>query len=345
VKKLCIVGLGAVGGYLAHRLAEGGHRVAALARGTTLEAVRRRGLVMDDARVPGPGRAVSIEASDSPQALGEQDVVFLTVKTTALPSVADAIAPLLGPETVVVSAMNGVPWWFFSGLGERWRDTRLASTDPDGRLARAIPPSRVIGCVVHIAASCPEPGRVRHAFGDRFIIGEPGGRRTARLAAVDNAMASSAMAIEVSDRIELEAWLKLWGNLTMNPISALTGATMDRVLGDPLVLRLVSEAMLEAKAIGEHFGLPIAMTPPERHAITRQLGAVRTSMLQDVDAGRPIELDAIVGAVSEMGRIAGIDAPNVDALYGLARLFGQTRGLLPQGSPSAASAVAAAGVR
>jgi 2-dehydropantoate 2-reductase len=334
VKKFCIVGLGAVGGYLAHRLAEGGQRVTALARGATLDAVRRRGLVMRDERDPERGRAVSIDAHDSAQALGEQDVVFLTVKTTALPSVADAIAPLLGPRTVVVSAMNGVPWWFFSGLGERWRDTRLESTDPDGRLARAIPPSRVIGCVVHIAASCPEPGLVRHAFGDRFIIGEPGGAQTDRLGPVASAMASSAMQVEVTARIELEVWLKLWGNMTMNPISALTGATMDRVLADPLVLRLVSEAMLEAKAIGERFGLPIAMTPDERHAITRKLGAVRTSMLQDVDAGRPIELDAIVGAVSEMGRIAGIDAPNIDALYGLARLFGQTRGLLPQGSPS-----------
>jgi 2-dehydropantoate 2-reductase len=329
VKKFCIVGLGAVGGYLAHRLAEGGHRVAALARGATLEAVRRRGLVMRDARDRERGRPVQIEVADSAQALGVQDVVFLSVKTTALPSVADTLAPLLGPQTVVVSAMNGVPWWFFSGLHERWRDTRLSSTDPDGRLARAIPPSRVIGCVVHIAASCPEPGLVRHAFGERFIVGEPGGAQTGRLRDVAAAMAASAMEVEVSAHIELDTWLKLWGNMTMNPISALTGATMDRVLDDPLVLRMMSAAMLEARAIGERFGLPIAMTPDERHAITRKLGAVRTSMLQDVEAGRPIELQAIVGAVSEMGRIAGVDAPNIDALYGLTRLFAQTRGLLP----------------
>jgi 2-dehydropantoate 2-reductase len=327
--KACIVGLGAVGGYLAHRLAEGGSEVSALARGATLEAVRRRGLVMRDGRDREPGRPVAIVASDSAAELGVQDVVFLAVKTTALPTVPQAIAPLLGPDTVVVSAMNGVPWWFFSGLDARWRGTRLAATDPDGRLAAAIPASRVVGCVVHIAASCPEPGLVDHAFGERFIVGEPGGAATSRLERIVAAMRAGGMQVEPTAHIELEVWLKLWGNMTMNPISALTGATMDRVLADPLVLRMMSAAMLEAKAIGERFGLPIAMTPDERHAITRKLGAVRTSMLQDVQAGRPLELDALVGAVSEMGRIAGVDAPNIDALLGLARLFAQTRGLVP----------------
>ena len=328
--KICIVGLGAIGGFVAHRLVEGGHAVSALARGATLEAVRRRGLVLRDAADP-DGRAVPLEASDSAAALGPQDLVVIATKTTALPSVAPVVGPLLGPGTAVLSAMNGVPWWFFHGLGERWRGTRLDATDPDGALAEAIPPSRVIGCVVHMAASCPEPGVVRHAFGERFIVGEPGGASTPRLAAAADALRAAQLQVETTARIELEVWLKLWGNMTMNPVSALTGATLDRILDDPLVRRFVSDAMREGAAIGDALGLPISMTPEERHAVTRKLGAVRTSMLQDVEAGRPLELDALVGAVSEIGRRVGIDTPNVDALLGLTRLLGRVRGLVPPG--------------
>lgn len=327
--KTCIVGLGAIGGFVAHRLVEGGQPVSALARGATLAAVRRNGLVLRDATDPERGRAVSIAASDSPAELGPQDLVVLTVKTTALPAIPASIAPLLGPDTVVLSAMNGVPWWFFHGLGERWHGTRLEATDADGSLSHAVPPERVVGCVVHMAASMPEPGVVRHAFGDRFIVGEPGGGSTPRLAAVADLLRAARLQVEVSPRIELDVWLKLWGNMTMNPVSALTGSTMDRILDDPLLRRFVSDAMVEARAIGEAFGLPIAMTPEERHVITRKLGAVRTSMLQDVDAGRPIELDALIGSVSEMGRRVGVDTPNIDALLGLTRLFGRVRGLVP----------------
>jgi 2-dehydropantoate 2-reductase len=327
--KTCIVGLGAIGGFVAHRLVEGGQPVTALARGATLAAVRRNGLVLRDAADPERGRAVSIAASDSPAELGPQDLVVLAVKTTALPSIPASIAPLLGPDTVVLSAMNGVPWWFFHGLGERWQGTRLEATDADGSLSHAVPPARVVGCVVHMSASMPEPGVVRHAFGDRFIVGEPGGGSTPRLAAVADLLRAARLQVEVSPRIELDVWLKLWGNMTMNPVSALTGATMDRVLDDPLLRRFVSDAMVEARAIGDALGLPITMTPEERHVITRKLGAVRTSMLQDVDAGRPIELDALIGSVSEMGRRVGVDTPNIDALLGLTRLFGRVRGLVP----------------
>jgi 2-dehydropantoate 2-reductase len=326
--KTCIVGLGAIGGFIAHRLAEGGQPVSALARGATLEAVRRRGLVLHDAADPERPRAVPIEVSDSPQALGPQDLVVLAVKTTALGAMPATIAPLLGPDTVVLSAMNGVPWWFFHGLGERWRNVRLHATDPLGELHAAIPCERVVGCVVHMSASCPEPGTVRQAFGDRFIVGEPGGGATPRLAAIADLLRAGRLQVETSQRIELDVWIKLWGNMTMNPVSALTGATLDRILDDALVRRFVSDAMAEAAAIGDALGLPVPMTPEERHAITRALGAVRTSMLQDVDSGRPLELDALVGAVSEMGRLVGVDTPYVDALLGLTRLLAQTRGLL-----------------
>ena len=327
--KVCVVGLGSIGGFVAHRLVEGGHRVSALARGATLAAVRRRGLVLRDARDPEHGRAVSIAASDSPEELGPQDLVILSVKTTALASIPAAVGPLLGPDTVVLSAMNGVPWWFFHGLDAHLRATRLESTDPGGALAAAMPPERVVGCVVHMSASSPEPGVVRHAAGDRFIVGEPGGASTPRLDAIASLLRAGGLAVETSARIELDVWLKLWGNATMNPVSALTGATMDRILDDPLVRRFVSDAMAEAAAIGAAIGLPIAMSPEERHEITRKLGAVRTSMLQDVDAGRPIELDALVGSVCEIGRLVGLDTPNFDALLGLTRLFGRVRGLVP----------------
>ena len=175
----------------------------------------------------------------------------------------------------------------------------------------------------------PEPGVVRHAFGDRFIVGEPGGGSTQWLAAVADLLRAARLQVEVSPRIELDVWLKLWGNMTMNPVSALTGATLDHILDDPLLRRFISDAMVEARAIGAALGLPITMSPEERHVITRKLGAVRTSMLQDVDAGRPIELDALIGAVSEMGRLVGVDTPNIDALLGLTRLFGRVRGLVP----------------
>jgi 2-dehydropantoate 2-reductase len=322
--KFCVFGLGAIGGFVAARLAMAGHPVSALARGATLAAVREHGLRLQS---QAGEQAVQIEVSDSPARLAGADVVVLAVKTTALPAVARAISPMLGPDTVVLSAMNGVPWWFFQGLGERWRDTRLAATDPDGALARAIAPERVVGCVVHMAASCPQPGVVRQAFGERFILGEPGGAATARLSAITQAFSEAGLQVETDAHIEQAVWLKLWGNMTMNPLSAITGATMDRLLDDPLLYRFISSAMTEAARIGEQYGLPITMTPDERNVITRKLGAFKTSMLQDVEAARPIELDALVGAVVEMAQLAGVAAPAIEALMGLTRVFAQGRGL------------------
>lgn len=323
--KVCIVGVGAIGGFLAHRLIEGGREVSAIARGATLAAVREHGLRLGSAQAAQSERAVPLRASADPRELGVQDLVVLTLKTTALSALPELIGPLLGPQTIVLSAMNGVPWWFFDGLGESVRGIRLTATDPQGRLAAAIEASRVMGCVVHMSASCPEPGRVRQAFGERFILGEPGGAASARLAQVGTLLDVPGLQVETTDRIEEAIWMKLWGNMTMNPVSALTGATMDRILDDPLVRRFVSDAMREAAVIGELIGLPITMTPDERHAITRKLGAVRTSMLQDVEAHRPIELDALVAAVSEMGRAVKVDTPNIDALLGLTRLFDTVR--------------------
>jgi 2-dehydropantoate 2-reductase len=325
--RVCVVGLGAVGGMIAARVAAAGHPISALARGATLAAVRDKGLRL----VSGAAETVaSVSASDSPHTLGVQDVVIVAVKTTSLAQVAQSIGPLIGPDTVVVSAMNGIPWWFFAGLGERWRNTRLAACDPDGAIARAIPAQRVIGCVVHLAASCPQPGVVLHGFGQRLIVGEPGGAPSQRLEAIAALLRAGGFDVEQSASIEREVWLKLWGNMTMNPMSALTGATGDLLLDDPLTREFMSEAMREANRIGHELGLDIDMTPEERHAITRKLGALRTSMLQDVEAGRPIELDALVGAVSELGRATGVATPMIDGLLGLTRVFARVRGLYPR---------------
>jgi 2-dehydropantoate 2-reductase len=324
--RIGVVGLGAVGGLLGARLARAGHRVSAVARGAALDAVRTDGLALESA--DGAARAdvaVSADARD----LGVQDLVILAVKTTALPGAAAAVTPLCGEHTAVLSAMNGVPWWFFHGLPGRWQGTRLASTDADGSLTAAIPPARVIGCVVHLSSSMPAPGVVRHRFGNRLIVGEPGGGKTDRLRDVAAALDAAGFATEVTGTIELEIWLKLWGNMTMNPISAITGATADRILADPLVRAFMSAAMEEAGRIGERIGLPIAMTPEERHAVTAEMGAFRTSMLQDAEAGRPIELDALVSAVAEMGRLTGVATPLIDALLGVTRLYARQRGLYP----------------
>lgn len=326
--KACIVGLGAIGGFFAHRLIEGGREVSAIARGATLAAVREHGLRLRDAPAALPGgaeRAAPLRVSADPQALGPQDLVIVTLKTTALPDLPALIAPLLGPDTRVVSAMNGVPWWFFDGLPAPWRGLSLRSADPHGLLARTVASQRIVGAVVHMSAACPEPGRVQQAFGERIILGAPGGVESKELTSVIDFFRVPGLQVESTPRIEEAIWLKLWGNLTMNPVSALTGATMDRILDDPLLRRFVSDAMREAATIGERIGLPIAMTPDERHALTRKLGAVRTSMLQDVDAQRPIELDALVATVHEIAQHVNVDTPSIDALLGLTRLFDAVR--------------------
>jgi 2-dehydropantoate 2-reductase len=225
--------------------------------------------------------------------------------------------------------MNGVPWWFFEGLSGPCQGLVLTSVDPGGRVRALLPATRVIGCVVHLSSSVVEPARVRHVNGNGLILGraqhEAGG--DGRLQAVATLLSSAGFAVTLSELVQREVWFKLWGNMTMNPISALTGATCDRILDDPLVRRFCSAVMLEAQAVGAAFGIPIEQQPEERHAVTRKLGAFKTSMLHDAEAGRPLEIDALLGAVREIGSHVGIATPNVDALFGLVRLMAATRGL------------------
>jgi len=324
--KVCIYGVGAIGGFLGARLAHADCDVSAVARGATAAALRSQGL-----RVQSGDELTSarVTVTEDPATLGAQDLVIISVKGPNMASVAARIAPLLGSDTVVLTAMNGVPWWFFHGFGGRFSGTRLAAIDPDGAIAVAIPDRHVIGCVVHMSCSTLQPGMVRHVFGDQLIIGEPDGRKSPRVEALATLLARAGFATTVSASIQSDIWYKLWGNMTMNPVSALTGATADRILADPLVHRFFLAVMAEASAIGTAIGCPIAQSGEERIAIAAKLGAFKTSMLQDVEAGKPVELDALVTAVREIGERAGIATPNIDALLGLARVQAQTRGLYP----------------
>jgi 2-dehydropantoate 2-reductase len=324
--KVCIVGAGAIGGFIGTRLAAAGRAdVCALARGTTLDALRGQGwrLRAGDALTQVPARA-----SDQCRELGLQDLVVIAVKGQSLPAVAQGIGPLLGAQTMVLPAMNGVPWWFCEGVAG-FGAAPLESVDPGGVIAQAIPRRHVVGCVVHASTFTSEPGMVQHKMGQGLIVGEPAGGRSDRVQRVAELLGHAGFDVTHSADVRHDIWYKLWGNLTMNPISAVTGATIDRILADPELRAFCSAAMLEAAAIGARIGCEISQTPEDRHAVTARLGAFKSSMLQDVEAQRPIELDAIVRAVHEIGVRLGLPAPSIAALLGLTRLFGQVRGLYP----------------
>ncbi len=367
--KIGIAGLGAVGGFLGARLARSGAQVCALARGETLAAVRGRGLTLIEQN--GQSFSVPVRASDQAAELGVQDLLIISVKTTGLNEVARRLAPMIGTQTRILSAMNGIPWWFFDGfsgdqtggsatiaapdlpatstspatsanyvadqqsIAQRTAQLAavpLASVDPAGELRRLLPARQVIGSVTHFSCSSPQPGLVQQKMGERLIIGEPHGgdpHHSPSCAASIAAFTQAGFQVDASRCIQKDIWFKLWGNMTVNPISAITGATGDRILDDREVKDFMSRCMLEANNIGEQIGLPIGTTPDERHAVTRKLGAFRTSMLQDVESGRPIELDALLASVIEIGTRIGIARPNLDALMGLTRLTARSRGLYP----------------
>ncbi|MDO9438396.1 2-dehydropantoate 2-reductase [Hydrogenophaga sp.] len=325
-QRVAIVGAGAIGGWLGVQLAHAGCSVSALARGDTLAALQRNGLQLHQGDQL--QRAPVMAAADA-SALGVQDLVIVAVKAPALPGVVQSIAPLLGQHTVVLTAMNGVPWWFFNGFGGERAGTSLKTIDPDGEIARGIPAQHVIGGVVHASCSVDAPGVIRHHFGNGLIVGEPSGEATARVAALAELLQRAGLNATVSPQIQKDVWYKLWGNMTVNPVSALTGATTDRILGDPLVRDFISRVMLEARDIGARIGIPIDQQPEDRHAVTLKLGAFKTSMLQDVEGRKPVELDALVAVVRELGELTGVPTPFTDALLGLSRLQAQTLGLYP----------------
>ena len=329
--KACIFGAGAIGGWIGAGLAGAGCELSVVARGATLAALQEHGLRLQDTPPDNPAevrtRSWPVTASADPAALGVQDLVVIAVKAPALLEVARRIGPLIGPGTVVLTAMNGVPWWFLQGFGGALAGTRLRAVDATGEINAAIPAASLIGCVVHASCSQHAPGVLRHHFGHKLIIGEPSGSKTPRVLRLAGLLERAGFEAPVSDQIQKDTWYKLWGNMTVNPVSALTGATTDLILGDELVRGFISSVMLEAKEIGARLGIPIDQQPEDRHAVTLKLGAFKTSMLQDVQAGRAVELDALVTAVKELGALTGVPTPCTDALLGLARLHARVRGL------------------
>jgi 2-dehydropantoate 2-reductase len=316
--RVCVLGAGAIGGLIGTRLAAAGVETSALARGATLAALAAHGW-----RTESGGELITapVRAAADAAELGQQDLVVLAVKAQAARSAAAVIGPLLGPRTMVLTAMNGVPWWFFDGFGGPCQGRHLDSVDPGGTIAAAIGVQHVIGAVVHMSSSVPEPGLVRHHHGAGLIIGEPGHQDSARVRDLAALLRTGSLDVTVSRRIHTDVWYKLWGNMTVNPVSVLTNATADRLLDDELVREFCQTAMREAQQVGARIGCPIEESPEDRNKITRKLGAFTTSMLQDARAGRPLELDALVGAVREIGAAVDVPTPAVDALYGLTRLW------------------------
>jgi 2-dehydropantoate 2-reductase len=319
--KICVYGAGAVGGLMAAWLARAGHEVSVVARGAQLDAIRRDGLRV---RSRGDTQEFRIRAESDPAKLGPQDYVLVTVKAQSLTAVADAISVLLDEKTTVVTAMNGVPWWFFQGL--KREDSRLESLDPGGRLSRAIPAERIVGCVIHLAASTPEPGLISHNMGTRLILGEPGGKNTARTQRIAEALTGAGFEVVVTDVIEREFWVKLLGNVSFNPVSALTQTTADELIRNEQVKAYMVEIMREVLAIGRAVGVDAAIDPEARIDMARVLGRFKTSMLQDLEAGKPLEIDGLLAGTLEIAHKANVRAPFTESLYGLIRARAQATG-------------------
>jgi 2-dehydropantoate 2-reductase len=328
--RVCVAGAGAVGGLIAARLFAAGENVSVLARGAHLRAIRDEGLLLEE----GESRTVAkIVASDDPAALDRQEVLFVTFKGHSLRDAAASLAPLVGPDTLIVPAMNGVPWWFFHGFGGKLAGTRLDAVDPKGEIARALPPEQVLGAVVHLSSTMPAPGVIRRGKGNLFLVGDLSGEETARPRTITGLLEKAGFDARATREIHREVWLKLWGNMNMNPISALTGSTADVMLDDPLTVALVREMMNEAAAVGSALGIEMGMSADDRIAVTRKLGAFKTSMLQDFEAGRTPEIDAILAAPCEIGDRLGIPMPWSKTVLGLVRQRAVSAGIYA--SPSA----------
>jgi 2-dehydropantoate 2-reductase len=324
--KICIYGAGAIGGYVGLLLQRGGADVSLVARGAHLDAIKKDGikLIMKDEVF-----SEKIKASKDPRDFGPQDYVIIGLKSyQAWESAADML-PLLGPDTAVVTAQNGVPWWYFYGLGGELEGKRLKSVDPDDRQWKLIGPERVIGCTVYPATEVESPGVIKHVYGDQFGFGEPNRTKTERLTKLYDAFAAGGMKPRYFDDIRDDIWVKLWGNLCFNPISAITHATLDVIATDPGTRALAKNMMLEAKMIGERLGANFRVDIERRIDGAAKVGAHRTSMLQDKDKGRPLEVDALVTAVQEMGRIANVETPYIDLILALVQQMGRSHNIYP----------------
>ena len=304
-------------------LARAGYEVSLVARGPHMEAIQNNGLTL---RMDGESFTQKITCTDKPEALGPQDYVIVTLKAHSVPAVVDQLPALFHDDTAVVMAVNGVPWSYFYGLDGPFGAPRLESVDPGGRQWDVIEGRRAIGCVVYPACEVAEPGVIEHVEGNRFSIGEPDGEKTARLTDLAEAFRRAGFKAPIRPRIRDEIWVKLWGNLSFNPISALTGATLEEICADPETRALARAMMVEAQAIGERLGVRFAVDVDRRIAGAAAVGAHKTSMLQDLERGRAMEIDALVGAVAELGRLTEVPTPNIDGVLALVQQKGRISG-------------------
>ena len=322
--KVCIFGAGAIGGYMGVKLAKAGADVSLVARGPHLAAMQEKGLTLIE---EGETTTVPVTASDDPAALGVQDYVIVTLKAHSVPPVVSKMAPLIGQDTTIVSGVNGVPWWYFHKLKGAHEGTRLDSVDPGNVQWDGFGPDRVLGCVVYPAAEVIEPGVIKHIEGNRFSLGEPDGSKSDRAQALSKILANAGLKAPVRPKLRDEIWVKLWGNLSFNPISALTHATLDVLCTDEGTRAVARNMMVEAQEIAERLGVKFPIDVDRRIAGGAAVGAHRTSMLQDLDQGRPMEIDALVASVQELGRVTGVPTPTIDTVLGLTRLRARTAGL------------------
>jgi 2-dehydropantoate 2-reductase len=322
--KVCIFGAGAIGGYMGVKLAKAGADVSLVARGPHLVAMQEKGLTLIE---EGETTTVPVTASDDPAALGVQDYVIVTLKAHSVPPVVSKMAPLIGLNTTIVSGVNGVPWWYFHKLEGVHEGTRLDSVDPGNAQWDGFGPDRVLGCVVYPAAEVIEPGVIKHIEGNRFSLGEPDGSKSDRAQALSKILTNAGLKAPVRPKLRDEIWVKLWGNLSFNPISALTHATLDVLCTDEGTRAVARNMMVEAQEIAERLGVKFPIDVDRRIAGGAAVGAHRTSMLQDLDQGRPMEIDALVASVQELGRVTGVSTPTIDTVLGLIRLRARTAGL------------------
>jgi len=322
--KICIFGAGAIGGYMGAKLAQVGADVSLVARGPHLKAMRENGLRLIE---ESGETTVNVTASDNAAVLGLQDYVIVTLKAHSVPAVVPHMQPLIGDHTTIVSGVNGVPWWYFHKTGGDLDGTRLETVDPGNAQWDGFGPDRVLGCVVYPAAEVIEPGVVKHIEGNRFSLGEPDGSKSERALALSKALTAAGLKAPVRPKIRDEIWVKLWGNLSFNPISALTHSTLDVLCTDPGTHEVARNMMLEAQTIAEKLGVKFPVDVDRRIKGGADVGAHRTSMLQDLDQGRPMEIDALVGSVKELGRVTDTPTPTIDTVLALIALRGKTAGL------------------
>ncbi|MDZ7651551.1 MAG: 2-dehydropantoate 2-reductase [Burkholderiaceae bacterium] len=320
--KICVVGAGAIGGYLAVRLAAIGERVSVVIRGANLQAVRTNGMKLINA--DGTEQTAQLAATDNMAELGVQDVVILGMKAHQVAPVVPQLASLIGPHTLVVTAQNGIPWWYFYKHGGPYEGARIEAVDPGGVISSGLPVDRTLGCIIYPAAELDAPGVIRVIEGNRFPLGEIDGADTERVRALAAVFRNAGFKTPVLSDIRSEIWLKLWGNLSFNPISALTHATLEDICKFPATRALAADMMREAQAIGEKLGVPFKVSLEKRIAGAEAVGAHKTSMLQDVESGRVLELDALVKSVIELGRITDTPTPTIEHVYALAALLART---------------------